>query len=134
MLRSVRHAARQLAHAHAFTATTILTLALGLCAATTVFTIVNAVLLRPLPYPEPGRLVSLSHTLVVGTTMRVEQSDATLLMYGRHQRSFTHIGGYRISTAGVGPIGGGEAERLPAARVTAAFFPALRVSPIRGRL
>src|SRR5689334_15079236 len=129
MLRSLRHAARQLTHARAFSATTVLTLALGLCAATTVFTIVNTVLLRPLSYPPPDRLVSLSHPLVVGTTMRVEQSDATLLLYGRHQHSFTHIGGYQISTAGLGPIGGAEAERLPSARVSAGFFPALRVTP-----
>ncbi len=117
-----------------FTVTATLTLAAGLCAATAVFSLVNTVLLRPLPYPEPDRLVSLSHTLVVGGTVRVDQTDASLLFYGRHQRTFTHLGGYQAASAGLGPIGSTDAERVPAGRATAGLFPALRVSPLRGRV
>jgi putative ABC transport system permease protein len=92
MLRPPRHAARHLLHAPAFTVTATLTLAVGLCAATAVFSLVNTVLLRPLPYPAPDRLVSLSHTLVGGGTVRVDQTDASLLFHRRHQRAFAHLG------------------------------------------
>ena len=74
VVRSLRLAARRLAHARGFTIAAILTLALGLGGTTTVFSVVNAVLLRPLPYPAPDRLVSLSHTLVVGGVLRVDQT------------------------------------------------------------
>jgi predicted permease len=106
----------------------------GLAATTTVFTLVNAVLLRPLPYPRPEKLLSLSHTLVVGGDLRVEQSDASLLFYGRHQRAFSHLGGYQAGAAGIGPSTGADAERVPASRVTAGFFPAMGVVPLHGRL
>ncbi len=111
-----------------------MTLTLGLAATITVFTLVNTVLLRPLPYPDPERLVSLSHTLVVGGSMRVEQSDASLLFYPRHQRAFTHFGGYQLTAAALGPVSGADAERVPASRVTADLFPTLGVVPLRGRL
>jgi putative ABC transport system permease protein len=67
--QSVRHAARRLVRARSFAAAAVLTLAGGLGATTTVVSIVHAVLLRPLPYAAPDRLVSLSHTLgVAGLT------------------------------------------------------------------
>ncbi|HYM23342.1 MAG TPA: ABC transporter permease [Vicinamibacterales bacterium] len=134
LVRPLRHAARRLVRARSFSAAVVTTLALGLGATTTVFTVVNAVLLRPLPYPEPDRLVSLSHTLVVGGTLRVDQSDATLLFYHRHNSTFAHLGGYQASAAGLAPIGASDAERVAAGRVTADLFPALGVAPLRGRL
>ena len=130
----MHHAARRLVRAPGFTGAVIATLALGLGATTTVFSVVNAVLLRPLPYPDAGRLVSLSHTLVAGGTLRVDQSDASLLFYRRHSAAFAHLGGYQASAAGLAPAGGAEAERVAAGRVTADLFPALRVAPLRGRL
>jgi predicted permease len=133
-MQSIHHAARRLASAPAVSVAAILTLALGLAVATSVFTIVNAVLIRPLPYGSPEELVSLSHTLVVGGDLRVEQSDASLLFYERHHRAFSHFGGYQATGAGVGPAGGTDAERVPAARVTAGLFPALGAPPIEGRL
>ena len=133
-MRSLRLAARRLAHARGFTIAAILTLALGLGGTTTVFSVVNAVLLRPLPYPAPDRLVSLSHTLVVGGVLRVDQTDASILFYQRHSRAFTHLGGYQASAAGVASASGTDAERVPAGRVTAGVFPALQVSPIHGRV
>jgi predicted permease len=133
-MRSLRLAARRLAHARGFTLAAILTLALGLGGTTTVFSVVNAVLLRPLPYPAADRLVSLSHTLVVGGVLRVDQTDASILFYGRHSRAFTHLGGYQASAAAVASASGTDAERVPAGRVTAGLFPALQVSPILGRV
>ncbi len=132
--QSLQHAARRLACARGLALAAILTLALGLAATTTVFTLVNAVLLRPLPYPMPERLVSLSHTLVVNGSLRVDQSDAGILFYSRHQQSFTHLGGYQVKAAGLGPASGADAERVPAGLVTSELFPALGVAPLRGRL
>src|SRR6185436_13922765 len=134
MIRSLRHAARRLVHARGFTIAAILTLTLGVGATTTVFTVVNAVLLRPLPYAGADRLVSLSHTLVVGGVLRVDQTDASILFYRRHNRAFSSLGGYQAAAAGLGPVSGTDAERVRAGRVTTDVFPALRVSPLRGRL
>jgi len=131
--RSLRHAARRLLSVPGFTAAATLTLALGIGATTLVFSVVNAVLLRPLPYADSDRLVSLSHTLVVGEPMRVEQSDASLLFYPRHARAFAGIGGYGVAAAGLSAPGG-EPERVAAGRVTAGLFVTLGVSPLRGRV
>jgi predicted permease len=133
-LRSFRHAARRLARARGFTAAAVLTLTLGIGATTAVFSVVYAVLLRPLPYSAPDQLVSLSHTLVVGGLLRADQSDATILFYRRHNRAFTQLGGYQAAAAGLAPVNGVGAERVPAARVNADVFTVLRVSPLRGRL
>lgn len=134
LTQSLHQAARRLASARGLSIAAILTLTLGIAAITTVFTVVNAVLLRPLPYPTPERLVSLTHTLVVGGDLRVDQSDASLLFYGRQQRAFTHLGGYQAAAAGLGPVSGADAERVPACRATAGLFPALGVIPLHGRL
>ena len=134
MLRSLRHGTRRLLQARTFAAASVLTLTLGIAALTTAFTVVNAVLLRPLPYPEPDRLVSLSHTLVAGGPLHVEQTDASVLFYSRHKRAFSHFGGYRVSTAALAPADGSAAERVAAGLVTADVLPALGVTPLRGRV
>ena len=130
----IHHATRRVVRARGFALSAILTLALGIGAVASAFSVVHAVLLSPLPYHNPARLVSLSHTLEVGRTLQVEQADATLLFYPRHARSFTDFGGYRAAPAAIGPINGAEAERVPAALVTGGFFPALGVQPLRGRI
>lgn len=112
----------------------ILTLSIGIGASTAAFSVVHAVLLRPLPYPDPDRLVSLSHTLVAGKALQVEQSDASLLFYERHGQAFSAFGGYRVEAAALGPADGSDAERVPAAHVTGGFFPAMGVSALRGRV
>src|SRR5436190_735738 len=130
----LRHAARRLMRGSGAAVTAALTLALGLGATTMVFAVVRTVLLRPLPYPAPDRLVHLSHTLVVGGVLRVEQSDATLLYYSRHNRVFAHFGGYQPVAAALAADAGAEAERVAASRVTADLFPTLAVAPLRGRV
>jgi predicted permease len=132
--RSARHAARRLAIDRDFTTAAVVTLSLGIGAVGAAFAVVHAVLVRPLPYPQSNRLVSLSHTLVVGGTLRVDQTDASLLFYGRHTRAFAHVGGYRRIAAALGPRAGADAERVEAALVTAGLFLALQVAPIRGRV
>jgi putative ABC transport system permease protein len=137
--QSARQAVRRLAHARAFAIAAVLTLTLGIGATTVVFGVVNAVLLRPLPYPRADRLVDLSHTLAVSGVSRVDQSDATFLHYARANRVFTGVGVYRTVGANVGRLSGasgGEderAERVSAARVSASVFDVLGAATLHGR-
>jgi predicted permease len=133
---TIRHAIRRLLRAPGFTAAAVLTLTLGIGATTAVFTVVDAILLRPLPYPEPDRLVDLSHTLTVSGISRVDQSDATFLYYARANRTFTAIGAYRVTGVNVGRLNGSSdtrSERVDAGLVSASMFRVLRASPLLGR-
>jgi len=134
----LRQTARRLARAPGFTLSAALTLMLGIGGTTAVFTVVNGVLLRPLPYAHADRLVDLSHTLAVAGVAHVDQSDATYLVYRSGNRVFTDVGAYEATSANVVPstaagAGSGEAERVPAALVTAGVFRVLEVGPRSGR-
>ena len=136
--RSLRHASRRLLAVPGFSTSVILTLALGIGATTAVFSVVNAILLRPLPYHAPDRLMSLSHSVAISGISQVDQSDATLLFYQRQSRAFMSIAGYRSISVNLGsPIGlrygAPEPERVLAGRVNASFFPMLGVPPLAGR-
>ena len=111
-------------------------LSLGIGATTALFSIVNGVLLRPLPYSEPDRLVSLSHSIVVPGVTHVDQSDATFLLYQRHNRVFDGIGSYRDDEVNLAPTSGDgtAAERVSAAGVSASLLSVLRATPLRGRV
>ena len=132
--RLIQWAVRRLSRSRGFAMAGLLTLTIGLGCATVVFSIVNTILLRPLPYPQAERLVSVSHTLQVHGSLRVDQSDASLLLFQRHNGVFTQFGGYQAVAAALGPTPGADAERVAAALVTSGVFEALRVSPLRGRL
>ena len=137
--QSVRQATRRLLRARGFSIAAILTLMLGIGATTAVFSVVNAVLLRPLPFPNPDQLVDLSHTLSVSGVSRVDQSDATYLYYARANRAFSGIGAYRTVGVNIGGLAGtsaggdDRAERVSAARVSASTLTVLGATPIRGR-
>lgn len=135
---SLRQAMRRLATAPGFSAAVVLTLALGIGATTAVFSVVDVVLLRPLPYHDPDRLMSVAHTVRISGISEIDQSDATLLFYRRHNNSFTGIAGYRSISVNLGsaPAAGGDAsqpERVLASRVSAGLFGLLGVPPIEGR-
>jgi predicted permease len=130
---------RRLLRAPAFAAAAVLTLALGIGATTAIFSLVNAVLLRPLPWPDSDRLVDLSHTLAVSGVTRVDQSDAGHLFYRRHNTVFVDVGAYRATAVNLGALSGGArsdglaAERVESAQISAAIPTILRVAPLRGR-
>lgn len=132
-----RHAVRRLGRAPAFTSAATLTLMLGVGATTAVFSVVNGVLLRPLPFPRSDGLVDLSHTLAVSGATHVDQSDATFLYYRKANHVFQDVAVYRSVGVNLSnPAKGGDAarsERLTAARVSASAFGVLRVSPKLGR-
>ncbi|HEX3160848.1 MAG TPA: ABC transporter permease, partial [Gemmatimonadaceae bacterium] len=139
ILHSLQRATRRLLRAPAFTGAAVLTLTLGIGATSAAFSVVNAVLLRPLPYAEPAQLVDLSHTLAIAGVPRVDQSDATYLYYRRASRTLLDVAAYRATAVNLGPARGGgageasHAERVAAAGVSASAFAVLRAAPSLGR-
>jgi len=133
-MRWIRLTTRRLRLSPGFAFTAFLTLALGFGAATTTFSVVDTVILRPLPYSQPERLVAISHTLQVRGPLEVDQTDASILLYRRGNRAFAQFGGYQAAAAAIGTRGGDEPERVAAGRITAGVLDALGVTPLQGRL
>jgi predicted permease len=127
--RDLRYAVRSLRESPGFTVVAILTLALGFGANTAVFTIVNGVLLRPLPFPDPERLFLISYQ----STDRTEPGlyDTNYLEYQRQNRAFDKIATFNEDSAVL--TGAGAATRVPTALVTSGFFSVLGVNPVFGR-
>lgn len=140
-MNRIRQATRRLLRAPTFAVAAVLTLALGIGGTTAVFTVVNGVLLRPLPYAHAAQLVDLSHTLNVSGALHVDQSDATYLLYRQENDVFSDVGLYRPSAVNVGgltsPAVGtavaNEAERLPVVWTSASTFAVLGAVPLAGR-
>lgn len=134
VLQDVRYALRQLRSAPGFTLTAVLTLAFGIGATTAIFSIVEGVLLRPLPFHDPSRLVILSDQLAGADLGGNGESGVTLpeiLTYEREAKSFSSLGGYRPSSYELS--GAGAPAQVNAARLTASIFPTLEVAPLLGR-
>jgi putative ABC transport system permease protein len=130
----LRRAARRLARKPVFSATAVLTLMLGIGATTAVFSLVDGVLLRPLPFVRPEELVDVSHTIVLQGASRVDQSDATYLYYHRANHVFSDVGAYQSVAVNVSGVGdAAHAERVQAARASASLFHVLGVAPVAGR-
>src|SRR5262245_19491325 len=130
--QDVRYALRMLAKQPAFTAIAILTLALGIGANTAIFSVVNAVVLRPLPYPQPDRLVLIRERTHIFDSGSV--SLANYLDWRASQRGFTDLALFRRDDANLsGATSEVEAERVGSARVTYNFLSVLGVSPELGR-
>jgi putative ABC transport system permease protein len=114
-----------------FAAAAILTLALGIGANATIFSFVNAVLLRPLPYREPGRLVSLWQNNTKQGVADNPVSPANFLDWRERSRSFEGMAA--IEPFGMAATGDGEPERFSAFLVTDGFFETMGRNPLRGR-
>jgi predicted permease len=129
LLQDLRYGLRMLAKSPGFTAIAILTLALGIGANTTLFSVVNGVLLNPLAYPHSGQLVAL-----YGKTSGWNQAPIAYLNFLDWQRdtqTFSSMAIYRNNDYNF--IGTGEAERLSGYMISADFFSTLSVEPILGR-
>jgi predicted permease len=126
--QDVRYAARIFWKQPAFAATAVLTLALGIGATTSIFSVVYGVLLKPLPFSDPERLVTVRQFAPHGAG--TNQGPATFLTYRANQRSFEAIGAW--DTTDVSITGRGDPERVQALLVTAATLSLLRVQPIVG--
>lgn len=125
----VRLAFRSLGRSPVYAVTAALVLALAIGASTAVFSVVSAVLLRPLPYAQPERVVVV-HNSWTGAD-RGGLSPAEYLDYAEQARGFSALGVYAITTANV--VEGDVAERVPAALLTASTFEVLGVAPAAGR-
>ena len=131
----LRVAFRRLRRAPTFALTTAIVLALGVGATTAVFSVVNGVLLRPLPYRQPDRLVQITHTVQVAGISNVDQSDAGFLYYQRHATAFAGMAAWRFRDVNVSPPADdpGPPSRVSSAVVTANLFDVLGVAPELGR-
>jgi putative ABC transport system permease protein len=130
--RDVRQTLRWMMRQKGFTAAACLTLALGIGANTAIFSIVWGVLLKPLPYADPERLVQVSeeHPTANAPMPGAYFSDVTLESWSRSMRTLERVAAY---SDGVLTVGREEPERLPGAAVSPALFPLLRVAPAAGR-
>src|SRR5688572_23169911 len=132
MFRDLRYGARMLLKTPGFTLIAVFTLALGIGATTAIFTVVNAVLLRPLPYPEADRL------LFVGQQFRSGPSGAgepKFLFWHAESQSFEAMSAYsRYGRAGGNLAGGNEAEFVRGMRVSEEFFRVFGIYPAMGRV
>ena len=127
--RGVRQAIRSLLRRPGFTVTVLVTLALGIGGSTTMFTVVDSVLFRPLPYFEPDRLVS-----VMETNARTSSRSLSPLNYldaRRGASQLEHLAAFRVQPRNL--LGDGEPERLVAGNVSANFFAAFGVQALLGR-
>jgi putative ABC transport system permease protein len=131
-VRDLRHGVRALRRTPGFTVVATLTLALGIGGTTAVFTVVNGVLLKPLPYPDAEALVSLEHAVPgVSAGGRIPMSAALLSTYTDENRTFRQLG---LWSRGVVSItDGGEPEELENLFVSHGTLPALGVQPMLGR-
>ena len=129
LLQDLRYAFRVFSKNPGFVAVAILTLALGIGANTALFSVVNGVLLNPLPYTEPERLAALyAKTDDFG---RSSISYPNFLDWVRDNRSFSSLAAFRSDSFNL--TGVGEPQRLAANMVSASFFPTLGIKPVLGR-
>jgi predicted permease len=127
--QDIRYGLRMLLKNPGFTAIAIITLALGIGANTALFSVVNGVLLSPLPFPEPDRLITLFSR--VPQSPRWSISYPNFLDWQRENHSFSALAAFRQDDFNL--TGLGEPERLKTNMVSATFFPVLGVTPVAGR-
>jgi len=131
-LQDVRYGVRMLLKAPTLTAVALMTIAFGIGANTAIFSLVDAILLRPLPYPNPQQLV------VAGTHQRGSSeieliSTADFLTWRDHQQSFDQVAVVDRISSSFALSGMGQPEQIPGVRVSANFFSVFGVAPLKGR-
>src|SRR5688572_24364189 len=129
-MRDARHMGRGLRRSPGFTMAVVLTLALGIGANTAIFSVVDQLLLRPLPYPEGEKLVMVYEARSSNSYNSV--SPATWLDWQRDNRTLEGVAAWAAGRSAT-LTGAGEATRLGVQAVSAEFFPVLRVQPMLGR-
>ena len=136
LLQDFRYAVRALKRAPGFTAAAVVTLALGIGATTTIFTVVNGVLLRPLAYPHANRIANIWNDFGEAAQSLPAVSPLDFRDYQRRSRAFeTFAAASAGNVAGLqgNLTGSGEPERVDLATVTANFFPLFEITPAYGR-
>ena len=128
--QDLSYTARTLSRSPGFTLTAVLVIALGIGANTAAFSVTDFVLIRPLAFPDPDRLVNLWEN--VPRYSRMELSPANYRDWKRMSKSFESMGA--LYPEPVNLIGQGEPQRLEGASVTADFFPTMQTKPLLGRI
>jgi putative ABC transport system permease protein len=134
--RDLSHGARALRRNPGFAAVAVVTLALGIGANTAIFSVISAVLLRPLPYPDADRLVQVFSPPLKNPIVALRRREPSLYpqtfdRLRRDTRSLSHVAGYILTTATL--TGQGDAVRLTGVNTSASLFPALGATPLLGR-
>jgi hypothetical protein len=129
VLQDLNHGFRMLHNSPGFTAVAVLTLAFGIGANSTIFSVVNAVLLRPLPYHDSGRLVMMNETT---PQMEMSVSYANFLDWEKQNHAFESLGARRYSDFNLTETG--NPERIRGMMASAGYLPTLGVRPLLGRV
>ena len=133
--QDMTHAVRSLGRAAAFTVTALITLVAGLGATIAIFAVIDAVLLRPLPFPHPDRLVGAWHDMAPISLYHVSQSTGTFYTYRTQAHSIDGIGVYIENAVNLGDeLASTPPERVVSAGASASLFTVLGVPPERGRV
>lgn len=133
LLQDVRFGLRTLRKNPAFTLVSILTLALGIGANTAIFSVVNAAMIRPLPFPNAKRLMSIYHSYTKYNLPKVTVSPSAYGYFRDHGTSFEQVAAFSGYTAPQNLTGSGEPERVHTVKATANFFSTLGTQPMLGR-
>src|SRR5262245_1523080 len=130
------YAVRSLRKHPAFAAAAIATLGLGVGATLAVFTVVNGVLLRPLPYEDPSRIamIWITNTNAEGRTMDLPLSSGFFADIERESKQFESMAAFRFWPYALASAGGTDSERVAGARVSPALFDVLGIRPILGQV
>jgi hypothetical protein len=131
LTKDIRYALRGLLKRPGFTAIVVITLALGIGTNTAIFSVVNAVLLRPLPYPDADQLVMIWQRLETRGFDKLSLSRDEFISYRDRNHSFSALAAY--TSGGRDLTGATDAEHIQAARVTEQFFSVLGTHALRGR-
>lgn len=130
--QDLRYAARMAFKQPVFAATAVVTLALGIGATTAIFSVVYGVLLKPLPFPEPERLVSVMHAAPGMNLSAINNGPATFFTYRDNQQAFEGIGAWESNQASI--TGRGDPEYVEVLTVSDGTLPLIRVQPALGRI
>lgn len=132
LARDVRLALRGLGKVPSFTVVALVILALGIGATSAIFSVVHAVLLRPLPYPEPDRLVAIWETRLDQGFTRAAGTEANFWDLQERSTAFQAMGAMKFGQMNL--TGDASPQRLQVGRVSSGFFAALQPRPVVGRL
>jgi len=132
LLQDIRYGIRTLGKNPGFTVVAVLTLALGIGANTAIFSVVENLLLRPLPYPQPGRLVEIANTYLPQIP-KAGLSPGDYADWRKQNASFSEMGAYAKILQGFNLTGEGEPQRIQAAYADSGLFSMLGIRPAAGR-
>ena len=132
LIKDIRYGIRSLLKRPGFTAIALVALALGIGANTAIFSLVNAVVLRPLPYPEPDRLVWVWGSAQNGPN-RASVAPLDFLDYRSQNKTFENFAATFAVPLAVNMTGNGDPERLNASGVTGNYFDTFKIAPMLGR-